>query len=662
MTSQFVAGNRIEKNTTTYFLNSCTKMAIMNYSETPINKHCQPRMIDYLVLASSVIITLLTLTWLLVISHYGIDLTDESFYLIWMSNPWIYPVSFSQFGFIYHPLYQLFHGDIPLLRQANILIIFGLAWILCMVLFRAALDTARSPSLSWRRLPMIALAANIATCSLMYFCPHGWLATPSYNSLIFKAMLLSSIGLLLAEKAISKISITGWLLMGVGGWLAFMAKPTSAAALGVVTSICLLLTRKFNFRLIAISLLTATTLLIASAWVIDGSLVVFIERLRAAAEAVSLLAAGHTAMFRIDEFLMSEREEYFLAFSGAITFGAVCLATSGSKARVMAGYSFALLFALTSLVIILAFFLPQPIKFAEQYFYPIWKDLYPPPTKLILAVPLCALAFSFVAMRKLPGFKASRIQWGIALYFVVLPHVSAFGSNNNYWLQGSLDGYFWILAGLVLFIPAISIRSNWRIMLPVVMSGQLITVFLLQAAMERPYFNQPEPFRQYKVPLPYGINDSKLILPQAIADYHLNVKKMTNQAGFKAGTPMLDMTGEEPGTLYAIGAKAIGQPWMIGGYAGSDNLAIAMLNRVSCKDIAEAWLLVDPDSRLKLSLTILGHLGLSFEQNFEMTAELNMSSASVVRHGVAPRRLQLWKPTLTTQYRIAACEKKRITF
>jgi hypothetical protein len=117
---------------------------------------------------------------------------------------------------------------------------------------------------------------------------------------------------------------------------------------------------------------------------------------------------------------------------------------------------------------------------------------------------------------------------------------------------------------------------------------------------------------------------------------------------------MLDMTGEGPGTLYAIGAKAIGQPWMIGGYAGSDNMAISMLNRVSRTDITEAWILVDPDSRLKLSLTILSHFGLSIEQNFVLAAELSFSSASVARHGVPSRRLQLWKPKHSTQYTIAA--------
>lgn len=622
-----------------------------------IKKRCQSEMTQILVLASAVIVTLFTLVWLLFYSHYGIDLTDESYYLAMMSNPWIYPTSTTQFGFIYNPLYQLFHGDITLLRQANILIIFGLAWVLCVVFFRAIINM-HGQSLSWHSLPMLALALVISTCSLIYFCPHGWLATPSYNSLNFQALLLSSIGFLLAEKNISSVSITGWLLIGVGGWLTFMAKPTSAVALGLVISACILLTGKINIRLLSISLLTAAALLIASAWVIDGSLVIFIERLRTGVEMISLLGSGQLDMFRIDDLKMARNEHIFLIFSGVFVFLGIYLVASEKNSFRMAGLGMALLFAYSCLIIIAEGFLFKNVKFLEYFFPLVWKNFVVPPTRIILAVTLSTWAFCLFVMLKVPYFKVSRTQCGIAIYFTLLPHVSAFGSANNYWLQGSMGSLFWVLAGLVFFIPAISIRGNWRILLPAVMCGQLITVVLLQAAMEKPYWAQPEPFRQYKISLPYGVNETKLMLPQALADYYRKVKKMTIQAGFRSGIPMLDMTGEGSGTLYAIGAKAIGR-MMIGGWPGSDNAAIAMLNRVSCKEIAEAWLLVDPDSRMKLSPELLSHVGLSIEQNFEMVAEHRIPSASVARHGVASRCLQIWKPTSPKQYIITTCENKR---
>jgi hypothetical protein len=221
-----------------------------------------------------------------------------------------------------------------------------------------------------------------------------------------------------------------------------------------------------------------------------------------------------------------------------------------------------------------------------------------------------------------------------------------------------------VLAGLVILMPAISQCEIQRVLLPAVMSGQLISVFLLQLAMDQPYLKQPrplyqEPFRQYKDVVTVGINESEVVVPKYLADFYRNVKKMAIQAGFQSDVPVIDMTGSSPGVLYAIGAKSIGQPWMIGNFRGSNNVAVFMLNRVSCSEIIESWLLVDPDSKVKLSPTILNNFGISFEQDFKMVAELNIPPSTTSYNGMPTHRLQLWKPLHATQDDIAVCEQKR---
>ena len=607
----------------------------------------QLRRVEFFVIAGAALVTLITLAWLLAHSRYGMDLTDESFYLMWMADPWIYPISATQFGFIYHPLHLLLHGDISLLRQANMLITFSLAWVLCVIFFRATIDNTSQQCLSWCSLPMLGLAAITATCSLIYFCPFGWIATPSYNSLIFQALLVVSIGLLLAEKTVSAISIIGWMLIGVGGWLAFMAKPSSAAALGLFISICLPLTGRFNFRLLAISVLTAGSLLTASAWVIDGSVIVFIERLKDGIKIIQLQGSGHMNMFRYDALLMGHKEQISLAFASVIIFGTTCFATLKKKTAITVNLGFALLVVATSLIIISGCFL-----------FEVSSPFTSHASLLILTIPLSALAFGCVSIYRLPRFKAANIQWGIALYFAVLPHILAFGTNNNYWLQGSLGSLFWVLAGLVILMPFMSSTGNPRVLLPSAVCGQLITVFLLYSAMEHPYFGQPEPFRQYDTTVATQINKSTLILPEALADYYINIKKMADQAGFQVNTPIINMTGYNPGVIYAIGGKAIGLPWLIGGFSGSNDVTVTVLNRVSCTEIGEAWLLIDTDTPRKLSPAILNNFGIA-EQDFEIAAKLNTPPNSPARWGVASRQLQLWKPTRPIQYASAACEKKR---
>lgn len=94
------------------------------------NKTQIPAVAERVLLTFSIIGTVSALVWVLWLSNYGLDFTDESYYLVWMSNPFNYSVSATQFGFIYHPLYEFLGGSIASLRQANILITFCLAWAL----------------------------------------------------------------------------------------------------------------------------------------------------------------------------------------------------------------------------------------------------------------------------------------------------------------------------------------------------------------------------------------------------------------------------------------------------------------------------------------------------------------------------------------------------
>ena len=101
---------------------------------------------ETLLVISSALVSVCTLIWLLWYCRYGMDFTDEGHYLHWISNPFIYPVSFTQFGFVYHPLYELLNGNIVALRQANILILFGLAWVLTNTFFKTILASHPLPA------------------------------------------------------------------------------------------------------------------------------------------------------------------------------------------------------------------------------------------------------------------------------------------------------------------------------------------------------------------------------------------------------------------------------------------------------------------------------------------------------------------------------------
>lgn len=593
---------------------------------------------ERLTLAFSAIGTVFTLGWLLWYSRYGIDFTDESFYLVWLSNPFNYSVSATQFGFIYHPLYELLDGNIAALRQANILITFCLAWVLGNVFLKTVFGHQ-----SLQRTHRLVIAGAVATASLVFL--DSWLPTPSYNSLALQALLVAATGLLLADKKASRASIAGWFLLGVGGWLAFMAKPTTAAALGLCISFYLLAAGKFSVRLLVISLATAVGLLVLSALTIDGSIIAFIDRLKGGTELLKILGGGHTLaqLLRLDEFQLGGRAKLILIASTAVIFSAAYFFQAKTKALVHGGPILSIAFALANLAIV--FGLTHQTLNTGQF-----QGL------LLWAVPFAAILLGFSIYRFKGLFQISRPQWVLGLTFLILPYAYAFGTNGNYWVLAANAGIFWVLAGLVLLSPLALNRKFPALLLPFGLAVQLVTVALVQTGIEAPY-RQPQPLRDNDYKLEIGKPGSTLVLSKGFGQYFAEAINVAKQTGFKKGTPMIDLTGQSPGILYAMGASNIGQAWTIGGYPGSDKFAVEMLKKVSCEDLATAWLLAEPEGPRKITPGILLSFGSNMATDYEIVGTFKTAEgAGGYKEG---RVQQLFKPVRLVDATIHACAAGR---
>jgi hypothetical protein len=594
-----------------------------------------------LVLSFSALVTVFMLGWVLWYSRYGIDFTDESFYLVWMSNPFNYSVSATQFGFIYHPLYELLDGNIAELRQANILITFCLSWMLCNVFLKTVFGNQSLPSMH-----RIVIAGAIATAAAASLVPVGlWLPTPSYNSLALQALLVAAAGLLLSDKHASRASIIGWFLIGTGGWLAFMAKPTTAAALGLCTSFYLLFAGKLSFRLLAVSVATAVGFIVLSAFAIDGSVIAFIDRLKGGVEVVRTLGGGYTTdqLLRLGDFQLGERGKFILVACTAVFFSAAYFSQANMKVLVHGGTMLSLVFALTSLAIVLG--LTHKTFEVGQF-----QGL------LIWSVPFAAILAGFSIYRFKGLVQISRANWALALTFLTLPYVYAFGTGINYWVSGALASIFWVLAGLVLLNPIALNRKFPALMLPLGLAVQMITVGIVHSGIESPY-RQPQPLRDNDYKLEIGRPGSTLVLSKGFVQYFVEAINIAKQAGFKQGTPMIDLTGQSPGILYAIGAINIGQAWTIGGYPGSDARAVAMLKKVTCQELATAWLLVEPEGPRKISPGILLSFDANMARDFELVGTFKTAEGA---GGYKEARVQqLFKPVRCVEDAMSACSAGR---
>lgn len=593
-----------------------------------------------LILATLAVVA--TLCWLLNISRYGIDFTDESFYLIWIADPSRYKVSAFLFGFVYHPLNQLVGGDISLLRQSNILLTFCLAWILGVCFFRSILKgpfACRGGLV----LPVAGLAAMVASSSLIFLSVY-WLPTPNYNTLSLQALLVAGTGLLLVEKKASRLSVLGWLLLGISGWLAFMAKPTTAAALGIVSCFYLVCARKLNLRLLVASALVAVALLLVSALAIDGSIQVFIQRLAGGIEAAAELGAGHTfhQMLRLDSFYLRTKDKLLISFFAIAIFLSTYLLLSAKTAKATTiAIAIPIALSTTSFAIITGLVLlntsPDPFQ-----------------ALLIFAIPL-ATASLVITQISASILRIKRENWALALSFGLFPYVFAFGTGSNYWGSASSAAIFWVLSGFALLSTAnYPAKSEWLIFLPAAATVQLITVVLLNVGIHNPY-RQPQPLHQNNYPTHIGAVNSELVLSQDFSDYLRQARKAATREGFQTGMPMIDLTGHYPGTLYALGATTLGEVWAAGGYKGSNNFATTALDREPCAEISAAWVLTEPSGPRALSPTIMSRYGIDLQRDYEIAGIFNSPT------GAYPKSyLQyLLKPSRPALAASTACEQVR---
>jgi hypothetical protein len=589
--------------------------------------------------AISIVASLLLLGWVMLRCRSGFDFTDEGFYLNWISDPWRFRSSVTQFGFVYYPLYKLVDGDIILLRQANVLILFVLGWALCLALLRSALIQRDSAGNLPAGAVGVALVAGVGSLSFLDL----WLPTPSYNSLTFQSLMLTATGALMVGRELSKPSLVGWILVGIGGGFAFLAKPTTAAMLACMVAFYLVAAGKFRLRGLLVAIVVAASFLALAAWAIDGSIPGFIRRIINGVDMGRRLSAGHglTEMFRWNGITLSNEQKFNFIRLLALAFVATSLGFFANHlvrsvvALITIVISAACIAAIAGLLIPRISYEPfQPVQFAA----------------VALGVALAGLVFPVRTYREL-----SRDRLALVVLFAMLPYAYAFGTNTNYWSAAARAGLFWFLAGFVICITYAAGSSTWQRPLSAAAIALAVSLGVLHSAMESPY-RQTQPLRSQSSLVDIIPGKFRLFLPKETAAYIRELRQLGAANGFVAGTPALDLTGVSPGSLYVMGARPLGSAWTPSGYPGSGDLLTAALDSETCDAIAAAWILTEP-AAAAFSPEIFRRFGIDISTDYRDVGSINSTRS------FAPLKFEhrLRKPARSPEAARLACENARRT-
>jgi len=118
-----------------------------------------------------------------------------------------------------------------------------------------------------------------------------------------------------------------------------------------------------------------------------------------------------------------------------------------------------------------------------------------------------------------------------------------------------------------------------------------------------------------------GVHSAALFVDKLTADYISGLQRAASGHGFRFGTPVIDLTGVSPGTVFALGAEAPGAPWLSGGYPGSTAYVQETLSQVPREHLRHAWILTAPGTSDALPASILTSLGLNFPGDYEVTGQ-----------------------------------------
>ena len=250
------------------------------------------------------VVPVLVLGYLLFIlifnASHGFDISDESFYVLWAGQPEHVLASATQFGYYTRLLYVLSGENIAVFRVLGLLSLLGVGGFFSVALERywASLSGAvLHAKLRWDAIGLILIG------TLVYY--RSWLLTPSYNWLALFSTLVVATGLLRVatnkvkdmrpNKMMLGLFMDG-LLVGIGGGIAFMAKPTTALILALTTFYWVIVhyprIRWKSF--VGIALTTACSVLFMHAIIFKGGIIPFYVELHEGINLGKILGGGHS--------------------------------------------------------------------------------------------------------------------------------------------------------------------------------------------------------------------------------------------------------------------------------------------------------------------------------------------------------------------------------
>ena len=567
----------------------------------------------------------------------GFEFTDESFGVLYALYPESVKIPLSLTGFATNVLFEMGGQTIPGMRLMGLLFLMLAASIFYFSLIRFLKNYF--PSLNFGEKSGYLLPLFLLGSLCVY---RVWWLTPSYNWLALCAALIVMSGLLGAssknKKGVSEgIATTRHLssgvLIGLGGVIAYMAKPTTALMLMLISFVFLAVFLKGRERtgLFFASSLIATMAMFFLVEVVASGPSAYIKSVLEGLELLSALNSGHS-VDDVQKTIAVVVAGYFIAFGKVvILFVPIILAAAFIKKtgrniesgkKYFVGYSIAISFYVLA-------------KYTSKY----WNDLYPNIgySGFVLSVVFMVSVWIFAFFHKEPKQHLNALLAMQVLHFILFLAATSVSLGSN---SGTLDlltiSSVFIVAMLYCSASMVDMfteKSYFNYLTTGVVCISVLAVFY--KAYENP-FRLPASISQQTVETKMFTKGVTLKVDKYTARYVAELQESAKKAGWKPGNMLIDLTGQTPGATIVLGAEFFFTPWVIGGYTGSNDFARIIYSFGKNHELSKAWLLVAPDGSRKLDRNILSEFNMRLPDNYQLVAELEFPYRKEIQ--------QLWKP------------------
>lgn len=520
------------------------------------------------------------------LSPLGLDITDESYYLL----KTIYPAQdvsrITFFGEFYSPILSTF-------RSLALFRFFGLLQLLLPLLL---LSHAISVEINKNLKMIFGILGSAAT---LYYWQY-LLLTPSYNLLVLSSTVFVSWAALRAKQSQNYFtSYASALAAGLGLGLVFLAKPTSAAVL--VPGYVLFITWRSRFglalRIISISgvMSIVTLLLFFYGWF--GHLGVFFESVLRSLEFTKMLGGGYD----LKSLIISPFTDFLILLL--------------PKNIILENSIFILYFFRNK-----NFLSRFDIGFDFFFF-----------ANLIFQVCCLYLSFGVISVVEVSFYNLIVLTWryfskyskqevdkvvSILLFMCWCFLSTRFGTNNRFLFDsmGSLV-FIW---GCYVFLASLVFSSERKTLSFFI----LMSFLILGSALKKSFMPYRSNAPIWEHDQGFTANQLDFKLDRPTFEYANSLKQKFANAGFLKGDFLIDLTGASPGALLLVEARFLGFTWNLGGYSGSNDYFVSGLSVVPCRDIALAWLLVSESSELALDSKNLKFFDLDINEDYVQVGEI----------------------------------------